>query len=248
MEWSDWNSTDLYLPREVHADRTVAAKFTGFLLEWQKGVTSLITNAGKLEEFLLTVGLVYRDLVAIQSANNPQYPLPDYMASTCSVLTPRLMAVCDRIIHLTKEELERSTIHHDTVHTSTPQRKGRLAQTTKGRKKNMREVEVTHVSQSNAGGGGSRPMESRAEDTPIILPKPRKRVRNTDEVCDLDSDLVGYNSSSLGFQPILTLYGRTSSLNELAYSPTSRNLPKSGKAAEVGSLERSMKTFSQQSL
>ena len=211
LGWSNWNSTSIYLPREVHTDRAEAAKFTEFLLEWQRGLPSLIANANKLEEFLLTVGLVYRDLIAMNATNDLRDLLPDYMGPNSSVLSHRLMSVCDHVMQLTHEEIKRSVVHVDTVTVPSPNPDGVPGRKGKGRRKDTQKVDVIPVAsfttQNSQGesSGGLAPRAVISQESPIVLPKPRKRARGGGEVYDVDNDLVGYDLFFFGSQSILTL-------------------------------------------
>ena len=140
----------------------------------------------------MTIGLVYRDLVAMNSANDSQHLLPDYMGPNSSVLSHRLMSVCDHVIHLTNEEIKRSVVHVDVVPVPTPNDKGPRARTGKACRKETQKGNIVQVSSPMAQSSGeSRRMDRVSEERPIVLPKPRKRARGQGQVYDVDNDLVG---------------------------------------------------------
>ena len=113
----------------------------------------------------MTIGLVYRDLVAMNVANESRDLLPDYMSPNSSVLSHRLMNVCDHVIRLTNDEIKRSAVHVDAMPAPTPNHEGPRAGTGKGRKKETQRTDVIQVSSSvtqNSQGessGGVGPQE-----------------------------------------------------------------------------------------
>ena len=176
--------------------------FVTFLLSCKKDTVSLVTDPDKLEEFLLTIGLAYRDMVAIHSTpssvGSPQ-TLPDYMNVTRSLLTQRIMDVCDSILQLTNEELKRSPLQTSISPAScsaTPltsvRSEIRCVGTTPGSHEAGMECSQPTVSLTSAIVASSVPS-ARSENSTIILPRPRprKRTRNVNEATSIDDDLVG---------------------------------------------------------
>ena len=194
MEWSDWNSDLAYLPREVHLEREVTLKFTKYLLSWKKDANTTISDPHKLEEFLLTVGLAYRDMVALHADRDlatVRQTLPDYMNASCSLLTRRMKDVCDTILRHTREVIEHHTLNASLVAQTQPV--ARDPHKPSRRRQNGARAAGTTV----PIGQSSRstiPPTARREDIPIILPpvKPRKRNRNELEPAGLDEDTVSF--------------------------------------------------------
>ena len=186
--------------------------FVTFLLSCKKDTVSLVNDPDKLEEFLLTIGLAYRDMITMHStpisAVLPQ-TLPDYMSVTRSLLTRRIMDVCDSILQLTNEELKRSPLRTNSSpapSATAPRFVSPETGTTPSPHEGGTDSAQPSVSLTSAIVEGSVPR-IRSENSPIILPRPRPRKRKNDaEVGSIDDDLVGSHLFSRSL--ILIIYCR----------------------------------------
>ena len=175
--------------------------FVTFLLSCKKDTVALVTDPDKLQEFLLTIGLAYRDMTAMHSSPNsvglPQ-TLPDYMDVTRSLLTRRIMDVCDSVLQLTNEELKRSPLRTEISPASYPATPPRTVRsetscggTAPGPDEGGTDCAQPTVSLASTIVEESRPSTS-SDNSPIILPRPRPRKRkNKIEAGSIDDDLVG---------------------------------------------------------
>ena len=169
-------------------------KFTAFLLAWKKNLAAQITEADKIEEFLLTVGLAYRDMMAIHSTPaDPQSPLPDYLDARRSLLTQRIKDVCDSILDLTHEDIKRCTPQTDAL---IPKMKHPPAPSHPT--KNVTSIETScqrgasQLQPSTVLATNVPRSSTRSEESPIVLPlpRPRKRARVQASANSGDDDLV----------------------------------------------------------
>ena len=78
----------------------------------------MVSDPHKLEEFFLTIGLAYRDMVILHTDRDPgtvQQTLPEYMNASCSHLMGRIKDVCDTILRTTSEEIKHHTLKTSPV-------------------------------------------------------------------------------------------------------------------------------------
>ena len=166
-------------------------KFTQFLLSWKQDITAGLANPHQLEDFLLTVGLAYRDMITLHPDGKVVTKLgalPEYMNSSRSLLTPRIKAACDSLLRTTSEALKQLQV------------KPLVDEASVGH--NMTNSEGTVQPSENtisvlSGSSHKYPKglaTSSRRETPIILPcvKARKRGRTEPQSPIMNKYIVWY--------------------------------------------------------
>ncbi|KAK7676097.1 hypothetical protein QCA50_020937 [Cerrena zonata] len=166
--WASWDSRNIHLPREYHLGAGEVASFVTYVTDFGDNAATLLRSPKAVEEFVLTVGLAWRDMDAIAFSHDVEdddAPLPGYMTPQSHLNTDLLArisgvvkAVCDIIPTLEDDAPE------DTVApTALSPRDTRIGQKTGATKESAQMVPDTteHASPSvrtaeNRGGGRSK--------------------------------------------------------------------------------------------
>ena len=70
LPWSRWNSPCRWLPETVYDQEDGFKDLQSYMTTWTKDVKALVKSVDFVEHFALTVGLVLRDIHAVQFAVN----------------------------------------------------------------------------------------------------------------------------------------------------------------------------------
>ena len=155
-------------------------QFMKYLLSSKKHASSVAADPEQTEEFLLTVGLAYRDMATIHLGRDPVDPRsepPEYMNIKSTLLSQRVIDVCESVLLLVCTAMK------------SYKEKSKKAVAVKGRKvvhtKSSSSEPGTSsesdqdASRSNDTAGPSGASRVRNDDRPIVLarPRPRKRPR-----------------------------------------------------------------------
>ncbi|KAK7692301.1 hypothetical protein QCA50_003926 [Cerrena zonata] len=116
--WVDWNSSRIHLPVEYHRENGKLTAMLQYMNEWKKSPQAVFRSSGKLEEHLLFIGLLHRDIHAAHfnfDAEATSVQKPPYFEQT--ILT---MRVFDIIGACLKKIAENIPLEQDTVAPSQP--------------------------------------------------------------------------------------------------------------------------------
>ena len=142
-----------------------------FLLSSKKNAASVAADPDKTEEFLLTVGLAYRDMATIHSGRDSLDPRPDppeYMDINNTLLTQRVMDVCESVLILVCSETK---LHKEKSKKVVAVNSHKVADT----RSSSSDQDASRSSNTAGHSGASQVV--RNGDTSMILPRPRPRKR-----------------------------------------------------------------------
>lgn len=147
-----------------------------FLLSSKNTASSIVVDSDKTEEFLLTIGLAYRDMATIhvgRDTTDPRPEPPEYMKIHNTLLSQRVMDVCDSVLTFISKEMKKHKEKSTQVVTPATVRGRKVA------------AESFDSPRSDLGDGSDQDMNTtgpnkrKVQDDamPIILPRPRPRPR-----------------------------------------------------------------------
>ena len=167
-----------------------------FLLSSKNTPSSIVVDSDKMEEFLLTIGLAYRDMFTIHSgrdtADTRPEP-PEYMKVDKTLLSQRVMDVCDSVLVLVSKEMQSYKEKSKKVVTPAAIEGRKMA----GAGSGLSEPDTGSESgQDVQTRGPGEPSKVRDDATPVILvrPRPRKRQRPK-SIGEFEEDEVRYSRS-----------------------------------------------------
>ena len=170
-------------------------QFMKFLLSSKNTPSSIVVDSDKIEEFLLTIGLAYRDMVTIhlgRDTADPRPEPPEYMKIDKTLLSQRVMDVCDSVLALVSKEMKSYKEKSEKVATTATEG-SRVA----GASSDLSEPGIGSESgQDVQTRGPGEPSKVRDDATPVILvrPRPRKRQRPK-SIGEFEEDEVRYSRS-----------------------------------------------------
>lgn len=195
-----------------------------FLLSSKKNVFSIVADLDQTEEFLLTVGLAYRDMTTIHLGRDPTDPRPEppeYMDVKNTLLSQRILDVCDSILIVVYTEMKLYKEKSGAVIT-TKAVKGRQVAATKS--SSLEPGTSSESDQDTATATGSnRASRVRDDSIPIILarPRPRKRPR-TKSIAEFEEEEVSFSVSCYASRVCIDVLITSADLHYQAVSHTTR--------------------------
>ena len=188
-----------------------------FLLSSRKNATSIVADPDQTEEFLLTIGLAYQDMTTTHLGRDPDDPRPErpeYMDVNNTLLSRRVMDVCDSVLNLVYMEMKSHKEKSKRIVTTEGVKGRKEAATRSGSLEpgtgSESDQDVTKATSSNT------PSRVQDDNAPIILarPRPRKRTR-TKSIADFEEEEVKFGVFHYPSRVYIKYVCRPSSSNDL---------------------------------